>query len=116
MDMSTFLMILKTIFVLVAVIFLANFLLKLLNNEMKKNNKIIRVIERVQLNTSSSLSIVEVCGEYFLMSTTDKENSILRELDKEEIEKIISMKEYNNENDSVNIKSFIETLKRGKES
>lgn len=116
MDASTVLTIFKTIFVLIAVIFLANFLLKLLNREMKKNNKIINIIERIQLNNTSSLNVIEICGEYYLMSSTDKGSELLKELDKEEVEKIIEMKEYNKIDYDVNIKSFISNLKRGKES
>lgn len=116
LDMSTFLIILKTIFILIAVIFLANFLLRLANSQLKRSNKMINIIERVQLNNTSSLNVVEICGEYYLMSSTDKSNELLKELDKAEVERILEMKDYTKDQDHVNIKSFIDTLKRGKES
>lgn len=113
--MEMFFTVLKTIFVLVAIIFLANFLLKLLNKQMKKNNKIINIVERAQIGNNSSLSIVEVCGEYYLLSSTDKNNEILKKLNKEEIEKIIEENNSIKENIEVNYKTIMDVLKRGKE-
>lgn len=84
----SFLSILQTIVVLLIVIALANLTLKYLNKYMKKQNKIIKIIERVTVNNNSALSIVEACGKYYLMSFTGTENKILKELDKEEVQYI----------------------------
>jgi len=62
---------------------------------MTKHNKIIKVVERIAVNNNSSLSIVEICGIYYLMSFAGDDNKILKELDKEEIERIISEFEKN---------------------
>ncbi len=88
MDLSSYLSILQTIVVLLIVIALANLTLKYLNKHLKKQNKIIKVIERVSVNNNSALSIVEACGKYYLMSFTGTENKILKELDTEEIQYI----------------------------
>lgn len=94
MNFSSFLSILQTIFVLGVVIVLANLSLKLLKNQMSKQNKIIKIIERVSINTNSALAIVEICEKYYLMSFTNNENKVLKELDGESIEEIIHQKHF----------------------
>lgn len=89
MDFSSFFSLIQTIIVLIIVIFLANISLRLLNKYMHKQNKLINVVERISVLSNSSISIVEVCGTYYLMSFTDKDNKILKELNKEEVELII---------------------------
>lgn len=81
--------IIQTILVLIIVIVLANLFLKLLNKNMINNQRIIKIIERTNVFNNSALGIVEICGKYYLMSLTDKDNKILKELDKEEIEAYI---------------------------
>lgn len=89
MSLTTLFSILQTIIVLVIVIALANITLKLLKNQMNKQNRIIKVIERVAINNNSALGVVEICGKYYLMSFTNNENTILKELDKNQIEEIV---------------------------
>lgn len=114
--MGTILSILQTLVALSLVIVLANISLKLLNKYMIKQNKIIKVWEKTTVNTNSSLGIVEISGKYYLMSFTQGQNSILKELDAKEIEEILKEKE-----ESVDIKenmvykkigSFLEERKR----
>lgn len=88
MDLSSVLSILKTIVVLLIIIAMANLSLKYLNRYMNKQNKVIKIIERVSVNNDSALTIVDICGKYYLMSFTSTENKILRELDEEEIQYI----------------------------
>lgn len=94
MSLSTLFSILQTIFVLGIVIVLANLSLKFLKNQMSKQNKIIKIIERVSINTNSALAIVEICDKYYLMSFTNNENTILKELDGGSIEEIIHQKHF----------------------
>ena len=89
MDYASILTVLKTIVVLVLVIFLANISLKALDNYSRKQNRSIKVIEKVSIFNNSAIAIVEICGTYYLMSFSDKENKILKELHKEEVESII---------------------------
>jgi hypothetical protein len=53
---------------------------------MIKSQRIIKIVERVNVFNNSALGIVEICGKYYLMSFTDKDNKILKELNKEEVE------------------------------
>lgn len=114
--MGGILSVLQTLVVLSFVIVLAHVSLKLLNKYMIKQNKIIKVWEKTTVNTNSSLGIVEVSGKYYLMSFTQRENKILKELDGKEIEEMLIEKE-----DGMDIKesgiykkigSFIEERKR----
>lgn len=106
--------ILKMIVILIAVIFLANFILRLLNKQMKKQNMIMNIIERIPLNNNSSLYIVKICDEYYLVSSIEG-SSILRELDSEKVEKALEAKKSVATSD-MDLKSFIDKWKRGKES
>ncbi|NLL80712.1 MAG: flagellar biosynthetic protein FliO [Tissierellia bacterium] len=83
---SSLVSIIQTILVLILVIILANLSLKLLNRKMSQNSRMIRIVERINVSNNSALAIAEICGKYYLMSFTDKANTILRELDKDEVE------------------------------
>lgn len=89
MDFSSFFSLLQSIIMLLLVIVLAGFSLRFLNKYMTKHNKMIKVIERVTLSNNSSLSIVDICGDYYLMSFTANDNKILKKLDREEVKNII---------------------------
>lgn len=88
-----FLEVLQTLIVLSIVILLAHISLKLLNKYMIKQNRIIKIWEKITVNTNSSLGIVEVSGKYYLMSFTQSENKILKELQEDEIEVLLREKE-----------------------
>ena len=79
----------KSIFALVVIIFVANYSLKYLNTFMTKKGKAIRIIERTAINKSSSICIVEIAGTYYVMSFTETRNEILRELTESEKEAVI---------------------------
>ena len=79
----------KSIFALIVIIFIANYSLKYLNTFMTKKGKAIRIIERTAINKSSSICIVEIAGTYYLMSFTETRNEILRELSETEKEAVI---------------------------
>lgn len=97
MNLASFLNIMQMLIMLLIVIFIANVSLKFVNKNMLKNNKIIKVVEKVALNNTSSLAVVEICGSYYLMSFTGQDNKILKELDKNQIEEIINHREENKE-------------------
>ncbi len=97
--MGGFFTVLQTFLVLVFVIVLAHLSLKLLNKYMINQSKIIKIWEKTSVNNNSSIGVVEVTGKYYLMSFTQSENKILKELQKEEIEEILKEKE-----DSMDIK------------
>ena len=79
----------KSIFALIVIIFIANYSLKYLNTFMTKKGKAIRIIERTAINKSSSICIVEIAGTYYVMSFTETRNEILRELSETEKEAVI---------------------------
>ncbi|MBP1042038.1 flagellar biosynthetic protein FliO [Vagococcus sp. BWB3-3] len=78
--MSGLIYLIKSIFFLFAIILLANYVLKYLNRYVTKNSKNIQVIEKMPINKDSSLSIVCICGSYYLMSFTHDKNEIIKEL------------------------------------
>ncbi|MCA9766128.1 MAG: flagellar biosynthetic protein FliO [Carnobacterium sp.] len=83
----------KSIFALVVIIFIANYSLKYLNTFMTKKGKAIRIIERTAITKNSSICIVEIAGTYYVMSFTETHNEILRELSDSEKEAIIQTQE-----------------------
>lgn len=95
MDFSSFLSLIQMIIILIIVIFIANISLKFVNKNMVKDNKIINIIEKVALSNTSSLGVVDICGEYYLMSFTEKDNKILKNLDKNEVKNILKEMEQN---------------------
>lgn len=118
MEMANLLSIMKIIVILIIVLLLANVSLKNLNKYMKKQNKIIRIIERISVSNNSSISIVDICGKYYIMSFTETENKILKELDDEEVRYIdalgilndCSMDKLNMENKNLGYHSIFEKL------
>lgn len=94
--MPDFISVIQGIIALILVILLANISLRFVNKQMSKNNKMIKVVERVPVSNNSSLSIVDICGIYYLMSFTGNDNKILKELDKEEVDNFIKNIDKNN--------------------
>lgn len=78
----------KSILALVVIIFLANKLLAYLNTVMKQQTKSLQIIERMPVNKNSSICIVELLGNYYLMSFTEGRNEILKEFSETESEAI----------------------------
>lgn len=103
MGLSEVMNLIKTIFVLIGVIFLANYLLKLLNNFMLKQNKAMKIHEKLTVGNNSSIGIVEIMGNFYLMSFTSNENNILKELEKEEVMKYLNEKDVEMKQKSKNI-------------
>lgn len=73
---------------LVVIVFLANFLLKMLNKFQQPSSQVIKIIERVQVSKTSSLCIVQVASDYMLMSISDTSNEVIKTFTKEEKEAI----------------------------
>lgn len=91
----------KSIFALVVIIFIANYSLKYLNTFMTKKGKAIRIIERTAINKSSSICIVEIAGTYYVMSFTETRNEILRELTETEKMSVIHSQKIDESNQEV---------------
>lgn len=103
MGLSDIMNLLKTIFVLIGVILLANYILKYLNNFMLKQNKAMKIHEKLTVGNNSSIGIVEIMGDFYLMSFTNNENTILKELEKSEVEKYLKEKNLEENKDLKNI-------------
>lgn len=69
-------------------VLLANFLLKKLNNVSRSTSDVIKVIERVPVSKSSSLSIVQVESEYLLMSISETKSEVIKTFTQDEKEAI----------------------------
>lgn len=89
MDFSSFLTMFQTIIVLIIVIILANISLKLINRNFQTKGRVVKIIEKTPISSNSSLAVVKIIDSYYLMSFADKENTILKELEKKEVDEIL---------------------------
>ncbi len=89
MDIDSFFSLIQTLIILAIVIFLANWILKYLNKYMTGRTKLIKIIERTQVNKNSYLSVVNICGQYYLMSFNENSSEILKELSEEEVQDLL---------------------------
>ncbi|OJF90885.1 flagellar biosynthetic protein FliO [Alkalibacterium sp. 20] len=71
-----------------ATVLLANFSLKKLNKYSHSTSEVIKVIERVPVSKSSSLSIVQVESEYLLMSISETKSEVIKTFTQKEKEAI----------------------------
>lgn len=76
----------KSMGALVLVLFLANVALKQLNRTMAKQQRVIHILERLSVGKNASLAIAKVGESYYLMSLSDSQSTILKELTEEEVE------------------------------
>lgn len=113
MDIQMLLSFLKMIFVLILVILIANVTLKFLNSKINTNGRMIKIIEKISVDAHSSIGIVQIMGDYYLMSFTEKENTILKDLSKEDIEQYLLDKTINEDfhNNRVDISKLIKRYK-----
>lgn len=93
MDIDSFFSLIQTLIILAIVIFLANWILKYLNKYMSGKTKLIKIIERTQVNKNSYLSVVNICGQYYLMSFNENSSEILKELSEEEVQSLLVQSE-----------------------
>lgn len=104
---------LQMLIALSATVLLANYLLKKLNNVSHSKSEVIKVIERVPVSKTSSLSIVQVDSEYLLMSISETKSEVIKTFtqdEKEAIQKRLSEnKETKNGKDS--LASYIKRFK-----
>lgn len=83
--------ILRSIFALILIIWLANVLLGKLNQYIQRQSTSIQVIERFSINKNSSLAIVKVVNTYYLMSFNENNSEILKEFAAEEVNDILDV-------------------------
>lgn len=94
--METFLYVIRSIVALIIVIWLANVALKYINNYSNNTMKSIQIIERISVSKASSLAIVKIVSDYYLMSFSDNASETIRKFTDEEaivIEEKIALQE-----------------------
>lgn len=92
--MESFIYILRSILALIVVVWVANIALRYLNNLSIHDKKSIQIVERISVSKASSLAIVKIVNDYYLMSFSDNSTEILQKFTPEEvieIEKRIEM-------------------------
>ncbi len=113
MDIQMLLSFFKMIFVLILVILIANVTLKFLNSKINSKGRMIKIIEKISVDAHSSIGIVQIMGDYYLMSFTEKENLILKDLSKDDVDKYLLDKTINEDfhNNRIDISKFIKRYK-----
>ena len=113
MDIQMLLSFFKMIFVLILVILIANVTLKFLNSKINSKGRMIKIIEKISVDAHSSIGIVQIMADYYLMSFTEKENLILKDLSKEDVDKYLLDKTINEDfhNNRIDISKFIKRYK-----
>ncbi|MCP0886242.1 flagellar biosynthetic protein FliO [Ligilactobacillus sp. WILCCON 0076] len=84
--METAFAIIKLIGALALIIVLINVLMRYLNKYMNKGTANMRILQKIALNKNLSLGIVEILGVYYVMSFSEQNVQIIKELTPEEIE------------------------------
>lgn len=113
--MDGILALVKMIAGLAAVLLLIVLTLKYLNRFTSQANENFRVVKKIAVTKSSSLAIVLIVDKYYVMSFSEQENKIIKELSKEESEKLIRENRQNGERQlemAENFKKIFEKAKR----
>ena len=113
--MDGILALVKMIAGLAAVLLLIVLTLKYLNRFTRKANENFSVEKKIAVTKSSSLAIVLIVDKYYVMSFSEQENKIIKELSKEEAEKLIRENRQNEERQlemAENFKKIFEKAKR----
>ena len=86
--MTSFFLLIKTIVFLLAIILLIRITLIYVDKYSKNKSQNIKIIEKVSLGKDTSIVIVFLCGNYFLMSISQTENKIIKELNDAEVKEL----------------------------
>lgn len=83
--MELFFSVIKMIVFLIVIIYAINWSLKYLNRYTNQTSDAIQVIQRLGVNKSSSLAIVKILDQYYIMSLSEQQNQIIKILSPEEV-------------------------------
>lgn len=83
--MELFFSVIKMIVFLIVIIYTINWSLKYLNRYTNQTSDAIQVIQRLGVNKSSSLAIVKILDQYYIMSLSEQQNQIIKILSPEEV-------------------------------
>lgn len=105
--MESFLYVVRSIVALVVVIWLANVVLKYLNKYSNNTTKSIQIVERISVSKTSSLAIVKIVGNYYLMSFSENSSETIKQFSEAEVKEIEAKLALQEASDPVNaVKEF----------
>lgn len=80
--------IIKMVVFLIVILYLVVQALKFLNKQMNPENSILQVIQRISVSKSSSIAVVKMFDRYYVMSISENQNQIIKELTLDEIQSL----------------------------
>lgn len=83
--METFLSLVKMIGFLLLILYLINISLKYLNRYTNQHNHQLRILQKIAVSKSSSIGIVQIMDKCYVMSFSEQQNQIIKELTPEEM-------------------------------
>lgn len=86
--MESFIYIVRSILALIVVVWVANIALRYLNSLSIHDKKSIQIIERISVSKASSLAIVKIVNDYYLMSFSESATETLQKFTPEEVKEI----------------------------
>lgn len=93
--MESFIYIVRSILALIVVVWVANIALRYLNSLSIHDKKSIQIIERISVSKASSLAIVKIVNDYYLMSFSESATETLQKFTPEEVKEIEERMEMN---------------------
>ncbi|OJG25797.1 hypothetical protein RR47_GL001303 [Enterococcus columbae DSM 7374 = ATCC 51263] len=70
---------------LLIILYLISQSLKFLNKQINPENEILQVMQRISVSKTSSIAIVKMFEKYYVMSISEQQNQIIKELSAEEV-------------------------------
>lgn len=83
--METFLAFAKMMILLGVVIYLISLSMKFLNRYANQTTQGIVIIQKVGVTKNSSIGVVQIAGNYYVMSFSETQNQIMKELTADEV-------------------------------
>ncbi|EOT39999.1 flagellar biosynthetic protein FliO [Enterococcus columbae] len=77
--------IIKMVIFLLIILYLISQSLKFLNKQINPENEILQVMQRISVSKTSSIAIVKMFEKYYVMSISEQQNQIIKELSAEEV-------------------------------
>lgn len=77
--------IIKMVIFLLIILYLISQSLKFLNKQINPENEILQVVQRISVSKTSSIAIVKMFEKYYVMSISEQQNQIIKELSAEEV-------------------------------
>lgn len=77
--------IIKMVIFLLIILYLISQSLKFLNKQINPENEILQVVQRISVSKTSSIAIVQMFNKYYVMSISEQQNQIIKELSEEEV-------------------------------